>query len=218
MAKDVRLRAEKRDGQGKEAARRLRNQGRVPAVLYGKGSETLALSVDAHEAKMLFQSISVENTIIGLEIDGEKKPVQTLIREIQAHPYKPVLHHVDFLLIREGQKLELEIPIELVGVPEGVRTGGGVLQQSIHEVEVRCLPTQIPSSFELDVARLGIGDSLHVSDIQLPEGVEVLVDLEQVICSVVMPKAEVAPAAEAAAPAEGEEAAAPSEEGESKEE
>ena len=217
MAKDVRLRAEKREGQGKEASRRLRNQGRVPAVLYGKGSETVALSVEAHEAQLLFQSISVENTIIGLEIDGEKKLVPTLIREIQAHPYKPVLYHVDFLLIREGQKLELEIPVELVGVPEGVRTGGGVLQQTVHEVEVRCLPTQIPSSFEIDVAHLGIGDSIHASDLKLPEGVELLIDPEQVICSVVLPRAEM-PAAEAAAPAEGEEGAAPSEEAEPKEE
>jgi large subunit ribosomal protein L25 len=103
-----------------------------------------------------------------------------------------------------------------VGVPEGVRTGGGVLQQSIHEVEVRCLPTQIPSSFELDVAHLGIGDSIHASDIKLPEGVELLIDPEQVICSVTLPKAEAA-AAEAAAPAEGEEGAA-TEEAEPKEE
>jgi large subunit ribosomal protein L25 len=216
MAKDVRLRAEKRDGQGKEANRRLRNQGRVPAVLYGKGSDSVSLSVEAHEATLLFQSISVENTIIGLEIDGEQKPVQALVREIQAHPYKPVLYHVDFLLIREGQKLELEIPVELVGVPEGVRTGGGVLQQTVHEVAVRCLPTQIPSSFEIDVARLGIGDSIHASDIPLSEGVELLIDPEQVICSVMLPKAET-PAAEAAAPAEGEEGAAPAE-GEAKEE
>ena len=216
MAKDVRLRAEKRDGQGKEAARRLRNQGRVPAVLYGKGSETVALSVEAHEAQLLFQTISVENTIIGLEIDGEKKAVPTLIREIQAHPYKPVLYHVDFLLIREGQKLELEIPVELTGTPEGVRTGGGVLQQTVHEVAVRCLPTQIPSSFEIDVAHLGIGDSIHASDIKLPEGVELLIDPEQVICSVMLPRAE-APAAEAA-PAEGEEGAAPTEGAEPKEE
>jgi large subunit ribosomal protein L25 len=216
MAKDVRLRAEKREDHGKEAARRLRNQGRVPAVLYGKGSDNVSLSVEAHEATLLFQSISVENTIIGLEIDGEKMPVPALVREIQAHPYKPVLYHVDFLMIREGHTLELEIPVELVGTPEGVRTGGGVLQQSIHEVAVRCLPTQIPSSFEIDVSRLGIGDSIHVSDIALPEGVEILLDADQVICSIALPRAE-APAAEGAAPAEGE-AAAGTGEGEPKEE
>ena len=217
MAKDVTLRALKRDGQGKEAARRLRKEGRVPAVLYGKGAETVHLSVEAHEAVLLFQSISVENTIIGLEIDGEKKPVQTLIREIQAHPYKPVIHHVDFLLIREGQTLELEIPVELVGVPEGVRTGGGVLQQSFHEVAVRCLPTQIPSSFEIDVTHLGVGDSIHVSDIKLPEGVEILLDADQVICSVAMQRAETPAAGEAAA-AEGGEAAAGGEAAEAGEE
>jgi large subunit ribosomal protein L25 len=213
MAKEVKLRAEKRDEQGKEAARRLRGRGRVPAVLYGKGTESVSLSVEAHEAQLLFQSISVENTIIGLEIDGEKKPVQALIREIQAHPYRPVLFHVDFYRIREGEKLELEIPVHVIGIPEGVRTSGGVLQQSIHEVKVRCLPTEIPSSFDVDVSQLGIGDSLHVSDIVLGEGVEVLLDPDLVICSVALPRAEAPAAAAAEAPeaAEGEAGAEPPE-------
>ena len=202
MAKEVKLRAEKRDGQGKEAARRLRASGRVPAVLYGKGAESVSISVEAHEATLLFQSISVENTIIGLEIDGEKKPVPALIREIQAHPYKPFIYHVDFYRIREGEKLELEIPVHIIGVPEGVRTSGGVLQQTIHEVKVRCLPTEIPSSFDVDVSNLVIGDSLHVSDLKLGEGVEVLLDPEQVICSVVVPRA-AEPTAEAPAAEEG---------------
>jgi large subunit ribosomal protein L25 len=203
MAKEVKLRAEKREEQGKEAARRLRASGRVPAVLYGKGADSVSLSVEAHEAQLLFQSISVENTIIGLEIDGDRKPVPALIREIQAHPYKPVLYHVDFYRIREGEKLELEIPVHVIGVPEGVRTSGGVLQQIVHEVKVRCLPTEIPSSFDVDVSHLGIGESVHVSDIKLGEGVEVLLDPDQVICAVVVPKA-AAPAAEAAEPEEGE--------------
>jgi large subunit ribosomal protein L25 len=205
MAKEVKLRAEKRDGRGKEAATRLRNTGRVPVVLYGKGTESLSLSVEAHEARLLFQSISVENTIIGLEIEGESKPVQALIREIQAHPYRPVLYHVDFYRIREGEKLELEIPVHLIGIPEGVRTSGGILQQSIHEVQVRCLPTEIPSSLDFDVTSLLIGGTVHVSDLKVSEGVEILIDPDQVVCSVVLPKAE-APAAPAE-PVEGEEAA-----------
>jgi large subunit ribosomal protein L25 len=218
MSKEVKLRAEKRDERGKEAARSLRANGRVPAVLYGKGTESVSLSVEAHEAEMLFQSISVENTIIGLEIDGDRKPVPALIREIQAHPYKPMLYHVDFYRIREGETLELEIPVHLIGVPEGVRTSGGVLQQTIHEVAVRCLPTQIPSSFDVDVAHLGVGDSVHVSDIQLGEGVEVLLDPDQVICSVVVPKAAAPAAAEAAEAAEGVEGEPGAEQAETTEE
>jgi large subunit ribosomal protein L25 len=216
MAKEVKLHAQKREGNGKEAATRLRNSGRVPAVLYGKGTESMSLSVEAHEARLLFQSISVENTIIGLEIEGESKPVPTLIREIQAHPYRPVLFHVDFYRIREGEKLELDIPIHVIGVPEGVRTSGGILQQSVHEVQVRCLPTEIPSSIDVDVSGLQVGQTVHVSDLKVGEGVEILVDPEQVVCSVVLPRAE-APAA-AAEGAEGEEAAPAEGEAEASEE
>jgi large subunit ribosomal protein L25 len=153
----------------------------------------------------------VENTIVGLEIEGEKAPVQTLIREIQVHPFRPQLFHVDFYRIREGERLEVEIPVHLHGVPEGVRTAGGILQQIVHQVPVKCLPTMIPESIDIDVTALAIGGSVHVSDLRLAEGVEILMDADQTVCSVVAPKLEVAPAAEAAAPVagvEGEEAPA----------
>jgi large subunit ribosomal protein L25 len=213
MSTGAKLRAEKREQKGKESARKLRDSGRIPAVLYGKETETVSLSLDAHEAELLFQSISVENTIVGLEIEGEKAPVQTLIREIQVHPYRPVLFHVDFYRIREGERLEVEIPVNLNGVPEGVRSSGGILQQVVHQVRVKCLPTMIPESIEIDVTALEIGGSVHVSDLRLGEGVEILMDADQTVCSVVQPKLEVAPAAEAAAPAEGAEGEAPAAEG-----
>ena len=210
MSTSAKLSAERREGQGKEAARKLRDAGRVPAVLYGKETDTLNISLDAHEAELLFQAISVENTIVGLEIDGEKAPVSTLIREIQVHPYRPQIFHVDFYRIREGERLEVEVPVNLNGVPEGVRTSGGILQQVVHQVRVKCLPTMIPESIEIDVNGLGLGDSVHVSDLRLGEGVEILMDADQTICAVVMPKLEAAPAAEAA-PAEGAEGAAAAE-------
>jgi large subunit ribosomal protein L25 len=213
MSTGAKLRAEKREQKGKESARKLRDSGRIPAVLYGKETETVSLSLDAHEAELLFQSISVENTIVGLEIEGEKAPVQTLIREIQVHPYRPVLFHVDFYRIREGERLEVEIPVNLNGVPEGVRSSGGILQQVVHQVRVKCLPTMIPESIEIDVTALEIGGSVHVSDLRLGEGVEILMDADQTVCSVVQPKLEVEPAAEAAAPAEGAEGEAPAAEG-----
>jgi large subunit ribosomal protein L25 len=213
MSTGAKLSAERRETIGKESARKLRGSGRVPAVLYGKGSETLSLSLDAHEARLLFESISVENTIVGLEIDGEKGPVQTLIREIQVHPYRPQLFHVDFYRIREGERLEVEIPVHLHGVPEGVRSSGGILQQVVHQVPVKCLPTMIPESIDIDVNGLEIGGSIHVSDLRLGEGVEVLMDADQTVCSVVAPKLEAAPAAEAAAPAEGAEGEAAAGEG-----
>jgi len=188
MSIEARLSAEKREDTGKGAARRLRASGRVPAVVYGKDAETQSLSVDAHEADHLFQAISVENTIVDLEIDGEKGPVRTLVREIQVHPYRPTLLHIDFYRIQEGVRVEVEIPLHLNGVPEGVKNSGGILQQVIHELPVKCLPTDIPDSIELDVTGLDVGDSVHVSDLDLGEDVEVLLDPERTVCSVVMPK------------------------------
>ena len=224
MAKAT-LKAKKRDGSGKGVARTLRREGRVPAVLYGRELEALHLSVDAHEAERLFHSISVDNTIVDLDVEGEKKPYQTLVREIQTHPWRNAMLHVDFLRIQEGVAVDLEVPIRLLGVPAGVRLGGGVLEQMVHDLPIRCVPSKIPEAFELDVTGLEVNGSLHVSDIKLGEGVETRIPLDRTVCSVAIPKiveevvttvptlegaelaegAEGAPAAEgaAAAPAEG---------------
>jgi large subunit ribosomal protein L25 len=183
------LKAEMRSQQGKEAAKKLRDAGRVPAVLYGRGVDAVSISVPAHDAELLFRSISVENTIVQLDIDGEKGPVQSLIREIQMHPYKPLMLHVDFYRIREGETVEVEVPVHLKGVPAGVRDGG-VLQHTVHELRVRCLPTAIPESIDLDVSGLGLGDSIHVADVPLQEGVQILAEGERTICSVNVPRAE----------------------------
>jgi large subunit ribosomal protein L25 len=202
------LKAQKRDDLGKGAARTLRRAGRVPAVLYGRDLDSVHLSIDAHEAEQLFHSISVDNTIVDLAVDGEKKPYQTLVREIQTHPWRDSLVHVDFLQIQEGVEVDLEIPVELVGVPVGVRLKGGVLEQIVHELEVRCIPSKIPESFVLDVTELDINDSLHVSDIPLTEGVAILMAPEQTICAVAIPRVvEEAELAEPVVAAEGEEPA-----------
>ena len=213
MSEKAMLKAEKRDDLGKGAARTLRRAGRVPAVLYGRDLESVHLSVDAHEAHHLFHTISVDNTIVDLAVDGEKKPYPTLVREIQTHPWKASLVHIDFLRIQEGVAVDLEIPVELVGVPVGVRLRGGVLEQIVHELEVRCIPSKIPESFTLDVTALDINDSLHVSDIPLTEGVEILMPPEQTICAVAIPRVIEEPELEEPVVAEGEEPA----EGEEKE-
>jgi len=209
------LKAQKRDDLGKGAARTLRRAGRVPAVLYGRELDSIHLSVDAHEAEHLFHSISVDNTIVDLTVEGEKKPYPTLVREIQTHPWKDSLVHIDFLRIQEGVEVDLEVPVELVGVPVGVRLQGGVLEQIVHELEVRCIPSKIPESFTLDVTELDVNDSLHVSDIPVTEGVEILMSPDQTICAVAIPRVvEEAELAEPVVAAEGEEPA----EGEAKEE
>ncbi len=181
------LTAVKRGETGKGAARRIRSSGRVPAIVYGKDLAPMALTVDGHEALRLFQSISVENTIVSLAIDGEDK-MDTLVREVQSHPFRYELIHVDFYQIQKGVEIEVDIPLLLTGTAEGVRNSGGILEQILHEIRVKCVPSQIPVSFEIDVTVLEIGDSFHVSDIDIGEEVELLTDLERTICAVALPK------------------------------
>ena len=123
MATQVTLKAEHREGRGKGVARKLRAGGRLPAVVYGAGGNPVSIALDTHDAIHLFRSISVENTIINLEIAGQDTSVPTLVREIQTHPARPEVLHVDFLRIRSGVKVELEIPLHLEGTPAG-RPGG----------------------------------------------------------------------------------------------
>ena len=186
MSMHATLKAEKREGTGKGVARKLRASGKVPAVVYGQGGEALAVTVDAHDARYLFERVSVENTIIEVEVGGET--IETLVREIQVHPSRAELLHVDFYRLQKGVKVDVEIPLHLNGTPLGVKAHGGVLQQVIHELPVLTIPSLIPDSFEVDVSGLDVGDSLHVSDIELPEGVEVQLDLERTVCSVIVPK------------------------------
>jgi len=215
MAKAT-LKAKKRDGSGKGAARTLRRDGRVPAVLYGRELEAVHLSVDAHEAERLFHAISVDNTIVDLDVEGEKKPYTTLVREIQMHPWRNAMLHVDFLRIQEGVAVDLDVPVRLIGVPAGVRLGGGVLEQLVHDLPIRCVPSKIPESFELDVSGLEVNGSLHVSDIKLAEGVEARIPLDRTVCSVAIPKiveevVTTVPTLEGAEPVEGVEGAAAAE-------
>jgi large subunit ribosomal protein L25 len=208
MTKITELKATYRTDTGKEFARKLRADGRIPAVLYGKDMEAKSLSLDLKETDYLFQRIAVENTILDLLIEGEKEPVQTLIREIQSHPHKPGLLHVDFLRIQKGVAVEVEIPVNLEGVPAGVRESGGVLEQMVNEIRVKCIPSMIPEVVNIDVSRLGVGDSIHVYDIDLGEGVEILVDSDRTICNVAIPRV----VAAEEEPEEGEEEMAEAEE------
>lgn len=227
MSTTTELNAQVRSDGGKGVARKLRAAGRIPAVLYGKDMEARSLSLDAHEAETLFRDISVENTILDLVIDGEKAPVRTLIREIQTLPHKAGILHVDFLRIQKGVAVEVDIPVNLEGTPIGVREAGGVLEQMINELRVKCIPSKIPEVISLDVSELGIGDAFHVSDVELEEGVDLLVDPTRTICNVAVPKVvEVAPeveeeevealeeVAEAAVAAEGDATEEASSEGE----
>jgi large subunit ribosomal protein L25 len=176
MGSQVKLKAEPRQDTGKGAARKLRAAGKLPAVVYGAGEDPLSLVLDTHDATLLFQSISVENTIVNLEVEGVKAPVPTLVREVQTHPYRPDVLHVDFLRVQTGVEVELEVPLQLEGTPVGVSDQDGVLEQGIHSLPIRCIPSAIPSVLTVDVSGLSIGDSLQVSDVPVPEGVTILRD------------------------------------------
>ena len=187
MATQVTLKAEAREGTGKGRARKLRASGKLPAVVYGAKDETLSLTLDYHEAEHLFHSISVDNTIINLEVEGSKKPVPTLIREIQTHPFRPDILHVDFLRIQTGVAVELDVPVHVTGTAVGVKDSGGVLEQTIHDLPIRCFPKDIPEEILVDVSELDIGDAIHVDELDLPEGVEALLEGRRTVCSVQIP-------------------------------
>ena len=182
------LKAEPREATGKGYARRLRAGGRIPAVVYGHQMETMSITVDAKEVEQLFHHISVENTIVELKIAGKKTPLRTLVREIQTHPLRPDFVHIDFYRIQKGVAVEVEIPISLQGTPEGVRQEGGILDQIVYEIRVKCIPSKIPESVDVDVTRLEIGDAIRIVDVDLGEDVEILLDPERTICHVVPPR------------------------------
>lgn len=202
MATQATLKAGLREGTGKGRARKLRAQGKLPAVIYGAGTRALPVELSEHEAERLFHSISVENTIVNLEVEGEAAPVPTLVREIQTHPWRSRILHVDFLRIQSGVEVELQVPIRFIGPARGVKDDGGVLDQPIHDLPIRCVPDRIPESIAVDVTGLGIGDAIHVSDLVLPEGVSVLLEGTRIVCTVQPPS--VLAVETPAAPAEGE--------------
>jgi large subunit ribosomal protein L25 len=179
------LNAARRTETGKGAARSLRRDGRIPGVVYGHGEDTLSISLDAHDFGKLISGISVENTILELKIDGAADS-RALIREVQWHPYKPVILHVDLYQVHAGEKVHLEIPIRVEGNPLGVRDQGGVLQQVRHELSIECLPKDIPERITLDVSELEIGDSIHVRDIEVP-GATILAEGDLTLVTVVPP-------------------------------
>jgi large subunit ribosomal protein L25 len=187
MSQIAKLKAATREDAGKGVARKLRQSGHIPAVVYGDGADALPLTLNAHDTLILFQSISVENTIVSLDLD-KGGAVDTLVREVQVHPYRNDIMHVDFLRIRKGTAIDVNVPVHLLGVPEGVKLEGGILEQIVHDLSVRCIPSKIPESIEVDISGLAIGDSLHVSDLPVEEGVEIAADGGLTICLVSAPR------------------------------
>lgn len=205
MAHQVTLTAKSRQATGKGAARSLRRAGSVPAVIYGHDRKPQALTVDGTALQRMLIGISASSTLFDVSVD-ERPPVKALIREIQRDV---ILHnqiiHVDLYEVRADEKITVRVPVRLVGVPDGVRNFGGVLDQVIREIEVRVFPADIPEHVDLDVTNLTIGHSAFVRDLKV-EKAEIMADGDLPVCTVVAPRAEevVAPVAEVAAVAEPE--------------
>ena len=199
------LNATARTYKGKGVARTLRRNGQVPAVIYGHARQAQSLAVPARDLDRLLQHIAAESTVVEVSIDG--KVSRTLIREIQRHPFKRMIMHVDFQELVAGETVIVRIPLTIVGTPEAVRSGGGVLEQAMRELEIEVDPANMPSHIDVDVTDLALGHSIHVRDIQVPAGAKVLDDEDASIATVQVSRAAIEAEAAAAAPAEGAEGA-----------
>jgi large subunit ribosomal protein L25 len=188
------LSGEARTDTGKGVARKLRAAGRVPAVVYGHAREPQSLSLNTRDLEKLLSHIAAGSTVVELTLGSAT--TKTLIREVQRHPFKKQIMHVDFQELVAGEKVIVSVPLVYVGVPEGVRLSGALLEQILHSIEVRVDPAHIPNHIDVDVAHLAMGHSLHVRDIVLPEGLEVLSEEDATICAVIAPRAVVEAVAE----------------------
>lgn len=201
MAIDITIAAEPRSLRGKNEARRLRAAGSAPAVVYGTGKESLTVSVNPKEVVRILRSKTGHNTIFHLAVkDGENTPV--MIVDWQRDPVKDTLLHVDMKRIDLTLRLVVKVPVHTVGEPEGVKLQGGLHEVITREIEVECLPDEIPEFLSIDVSKLVIGQAVRASDVPLPGSVRLLSPPEAVISHIVTMKAEeAAPVVEGAAPA-----------------
>ena len=187
MAQQPKLKAHKRTLLGRNAIKQIKERGLVPGVIYGSNQTPTPLQVDNRELSTVLAHASSEHILVQLEIvDGDQSTNKlALIQEVQHHPLKRGLVHVDFHAVSATEKITSSVPIETVGEALGVRTFGGLLEHSLRSLEVQCYPQDLPGVIRIDVTNLNIGESLHVRDIQLPPGVEAITDANLTAVSVV---------------------------------
>lgn len=196
------INAERREEHGKGTARSLRREGMIPGVLYREG-KAQSLKLPKKELCKLLNTISGEQVIVDLHFtDGEKK--LALLKDFQVDPVSRELLHTDFFEVSLTEAIRVSVHVVTVGEPVGVKRDSGILQHALREVEIECLPDKIPGKIEIDIAKLELGQSVHVSDLKFEEGIKVLTDPGDVIVTVVAPVAEAAPAVEEAAVAAAE--------------
>jgi large subunit ribosomal protein L25 len=193
MAKQVKLKAEPRSNVGRSGVRKLRARGIIPAVIYGGKVKSQAVQVAARDINSMMSQASGENVLVDLEIEGEKSNRAALVQEVQHSPVRGEIVHVDFHAISMDETIQAEVPLEPTGTPVGVKTFGGLLEQSLRALAIECLPRDLPDRITVDVSQLNIGDSIHVRDIQMPSGVTAKVPADLTAFSVMAPVVEEEP-------------------------
>ncbi|MEO7165796.1 MAG: 50S ribosomal protein L25 [Spartobacteria bacterium] len=201
MAKQVKLSATRRTGIGRSAVRKLKAEGSVPAIIYGGKNKPEALQVSKRDISLLLSHASGENFLVELEIEGEKSGRLALMQEVQHAPLGGDILHVDFHAVSMDEMIEADVPLEPTGIAEGVKTFGGLLEQNIRSLEIECLPRNLPDVITVDVSHLKIGDSIHVRELPLPDGVTTRVPADLTAFSVLAPKVEEEPVATGPEPA-----------------
>jgi large subunit ribosomal protein L25 len=197
--KTIELNVEKRSAAGKGAARRSRAEGKIPGVVYGAGKSNVPISVGHKALSDAFRAGAGENAIFLLKLAGSDQSRHAMIRELQRHPVsrKPV--HIDFVRVLMDVKITVRVPVEVVGLASGVKNEGGILDVVTREIEIECLPANIPAHIAVDVTNLAIGDAIRISELPAVEGVTIVDNPEKVIAHVAHPTREEEPAAAEAA-------------------
>ncbi|MFN0139011.1 MAG: 50S ribosomal protein L25 [Pyrinomonadaceae bacterium] len=186
MAEKVIVKAEKREDRGKNVARRLRAEGKIPVVVYGGGTESLAATATLADLARILRTDAGVNTVFSLDIDGDVNDV--IIQDRQIDAVKGRLLHADLRRFAKGEKIEMTVPIHLIGHPIGLDEEGAILSQAMREIKVLCEPANTPDSIDVDVTELAAGDSLHVSNLKVGEGIEIHEAPEAVVAAVVIVK------------------------------
>ncbi|MGC8871259.1 MAG: 50S ribosomal protein L25/general stress protein Ctc [Caldimicrobium sp.] len=187
--KQVTLKVKKREKLGKETAKKIRREGFIPAILYGKGIDPTPLTIKYSDFEKIYKRYKGEALIYTLEFEnGVITRKQAILKEIQRHPVTDMVIHIDFQAIEEGKPIEIKVPLEFVGKPIGL-TKGGVLEIMLHEITIECLPKDIPDKIVVDISSLDVGDNLHVADIKVPENIKIVDRPEETVVTIVAEEA-----------------------------
>lgn len=200
MSESIEITAYPREVIG-HANRRLSQTGQIPAVLYGHDRTTKVIAVDRHDFELLTAHHAPGATIVSMTLEGEKRPINAVVKDVQRSPVKGSILHVDFQIIRMDEVIHVTVPLRFVGDSAGVKAGG-ILTENAHQVNIEAKPKDIPEAIEADVSALEVGDSMRLGEVPVPHGVKILDDAEEILCSVLPPA--IAVEAEVAAEEEAE--------------